>query len=129
MTEMITANAFYAVAIKCAFYFFTSNHEAYTCLRCSGGFACSKSWLRFDLKTALSITPLKSAGVSSLTAGGKRCSVTISDWNVSDSQTLAAFGATASENCATVLGGHACTETVSTLLLDGAGLESTLHDL
>jgi len=93
------------------------------------GIASNKSWLRFDLKTALSITALKSAGVSSLAVGGKRCSVTISDWNASDSQTLATFSTTTCENGATVFGGHACTETVSTLLFDSAWLESTLHDL
>ena len=45
-----------------------------------------------------------------------------------DSQTLAAFGATARQNGAAVFGGHTGTETVGTSALDGAWLESTFHD-
>ena len=43
------------------------------------------------------------------------------------SQPLTTLGTTSGQNLATVLGGHAGTETVSTLALEYAGLECTFH--
>lgn len=44
-------------------------------------------------------------------------------------QHLAAFGATTAEDLATILGGHACAETMRALALDNAGLEGSFHRL
>ena len=46
---------------------------------------------------------------------------------LSGAQTLAAFGTATGQNGTATLGSHTGTETVVTLALDNAGLESTFH--
>ena len=70
-------------------------------------------------------TALKCRGVSKRFSRLKSRLTSCAD--LSNCQTLTAFGATTRQNGTAVFGGHTCTETVGAGALDSAGLESTFH--